>query len=348
MKKRSIICAAAVLLVLPVMSFAQGTNSGATVTAPFLVTPPVIDGAVSDGEWDAAATLEGPWSDHGSTAQADSAFPTTVKVAYSLKGLYILFECVDDEVLAKAGASEYLGSGPTAVEGQGQPFGFGEDTDYLAVYLDPTNYQDDQLNANYFSYSIQAEPAVTATGGSESSSYTYSEAGQSGRFKRLFNPPLTDNDGNVHYWAGGVSWELDGTVIVDGPTDAGYVMEWFIPWGDLDGYYQNWAGEILDGLSDIGQDETDPFYSSNALLHAYFAGEGGSVSYPGFGAVTGMPMPGSTWKVQFSRYSEGMTPQYVNWVGDTGGFVTRPFGNLVFGDAEVTAVRDAILHELSQ
>jgi hypothetical protein len=347
MKKESIYGALAIILLLPVIGFAQGTNSGATVTAPFLSTPPVIDGAVSAGEWDSAATLEGPWSDHGSATEANPDFPTTVKVAYSLKGLYILFDCVDDAVNAVAGASEFLGSGPT-VEGQGQPFTFGGETDYLAVYVDPANYQDDQPNASWFSYSIQAEPAVTATGGSETSSYTYSESGQYGRFKRLFNPPLTDADGTEHFWANGVSWDLQGSMLVDGPTDTGYVMEWFIPWGDLDGYYQNWAGEVLDGLADVGQDETDTFFSLNAMFHAYFVAEDGSISYPGLGAVTGMPMPGTTWKIQFCRYSQGMAPDYINWVGDTGGFVTRPFGNLVFGDAEVTAIRDAIIHELAQ
>jgi hypothetical protein len=331
-------------LLVPGIVMAQATNEGAKVVAPFLVTPPTIDGVVSDGEWDAAATAEGDWSDHGSTTLADPAYPTTVKVAYGLQGLYILYDCVDDEVLAIAGGSEYLGSGPT-VEGQGQPFTFGGATDYLATYIDPTNYADNLPGADNYSYSIQGEPAVTATDGAETASYTYTEAGQSGSFKRRFVPPIEATDGTLHYWAGGISWELpENALIVDGPTENGYVMEWFLPWNTFDGYFPNWASQVSDALADIDQDATDPVLSANALVHSLRTADGVDNGYPGLGNVTGMPLPGTQWKIQFSRYTEMAAPQYTNWVGDTGGFVTRPFGTLEFGTAEASDIRDAMLH----
>lgn len=347
MVKQVILTVFAVCMV-SAMAFAQGTNEGATVTAPFLVTPPVIDGVVSDGEWDAAGVTEEQWTQHDAATPEDANYPTQARVAYSVNGLYILFECVDDMVLAGAGGSEFLGSGPSGIEGQGQPFTFGGDTDYLAVYIDPTNYADDLPSSSLFSYSIQTEPAVTFTEGEEESSYTYTEVGQFGAFKRLFNPPVVDADGNTVYWANGVSWELDGAQIVDGPTENGYVTEFFIPWTDLSGYYANWASQVLEGIADVGLDATDPFNVENGISRAILFAEDGTPSYAGFGAVTGMPMPGTQWKIQFCRYSAESVPQYVNWVGDTGGFVSRPFGNLVFGDAPATAVRDAIMHMASQ
>ncbi|MBZ0256066.1 hypothetical protein K8I31_08395 [bacterium] len=337
--KKLLLFALAACLIVPA---ALAVNEGATVTAPFLATPPTIDGVVSDGEWDDAAVPPGDWSDHGSATLAGDE-TTVVKVAYSVDGLYILFQCVDPEVLAGNG-SEYLGSGPTAVDGQAQPFTFSGPTDYLAIYVDPSNYPDDGLNSSFFSYSIQAEPAVTAW--DEDASYTYTEAGQNGRFKRKFDPPLVDNDGVTHYWAGGISWELNKSKIIDGPTADGYVMEWFVAWTDLDGYYMNWASEVLDGIADVALDETDPFNSENGLVHAFFldADSGAGIGGTGFGNATGMPLPGTEWKIQFSRYSQTAVPSYTNWVGDTGGFVTRPFGTLIFGDASGSAVRDALMH----
>ena len=338
--KKTLLFGMALSLLAPAV---QALNEGATVTAPFLATPPTIDGVVSPGEWDDAMVAPGEWSEHNSDLTEDSLEPTVVKVAYSVDGLYILFECTDTGVAAAAGASEFLGNGPTAIDGQAQPFTFGGATDYLAIYLDPTNYSDDAVNANFFSYSIQAEPGVTANGAD--ASYTFTEAGQNGRFKRKFDPPLVDNDGVTHHWAGGVSWELNKSKIIDGPTSDGYVMEWFIAWTDLDGYYQNWASEVLDGVSDVALDQLDTFNIQNALVHSFFLdAEGNAVGGMGFGNVTGMPMPGTEWKVQFSRYTQAAAPQYTNWVGDTGGFVSRPFGSLVFGQASGSAVREALMH----
>lgn len=328
--KKLLLFALAACLIVPA---AQAVNEGATVTAPFLATPPTIDGVVSAGEWGDAAVASGEFSEHNTDLTEDPLEPTTVKVAYSVDGLYILFECTDTSVLAAAGGSEINGA---------NTFSFGGDTDYLAVYVDPSNYPDDALNSAWFSYSIQAEPGVTANSADES--YTYSEKGQFGRFKNKYDPPQQNDDGTVTYWGNGVSWDLKDSKLVDGPTSDGYAMEWFIAWTDLDGYYQNYGSEVLDSIVDVGLDQADPFNIETALVHGFFLDGDNVIGGIGFGNATGMPLPGTTWKIQFARYTSAAAPQYTNWVGDTGGFVSRPFGNLVFGEASGSAVRDALMH----
>jgi hypothetical protein len=343
---RKSILAVSALLVLPVFTMAQGSNDGATVVATFLPVPPTVDGTVAAGEWDAAGVAPGAWSDHGSATGADAAFPTTVKVAYSIDGLYILFSCVDDEVIAGAGGSEHLGSGPTGAPGQQQPFTFGGATDYLAIYLDPLNYANDAPNSNFYSYSIQAEPGVTWD--NADSSYTYTELGQFGGHAAKLNPPIVNADGNLQYWAGGVSWDAPGMVVKDGPTADGYVMEFFMPWDMFSGYTTNFASEVLDGISDINLDNTDaPYAVQNALSHAFRFDADNKAYSVGSGVVTGMPKAGSQWKIQFCRYSETAVPAYSNWVGDTGGFASKPFGTIEFGglpDDGGTSIREAFIH----
>ncbi len=62
--------------------------------APFLKTPPVIDGSMAKGEWDDAASLSGFWYDYG---QADVRFmapPQTqlqVYAGYDMEHLYIAY-----------------------------------------------------------------------------------------------------------------------------------------------------------------------------------------------------------------------------------------------------------------
>ncbi len=328
--KKFLLFGMALSLLAPV---ALALNEGATVTAPFLATPPTIDGVVSAGEWDDAAVASGEWSEHSSDLTQDPLEPTVVKIAYSVDGLYILFECTDTNVAAAAGGSE--------INGQ-NTFSFGGDTDYLAVYLDPLNYADDALNSAWFSYSIQAEPGVTVN--AEDESYTYSEVGQFGRFRNKFDPPLDNGDGTLTYWGGGVTWDLSNTKIVDGPTDDGYAMEWFISWTDLNGYYANYGSEVLEAVIDVGLEQTDPFNVLNGIVHGFFLDGDNVIGNIGFGNVTGMPMPGTAWKIQLARYTEAAAPQYTNWVGDTGGFVSRPFGNLIFGEASGSAVREALIH----
>lgn len=343
MFRKSILAAG--LLVMPVFAMAQGSNDGATVVAPFLAVPPIVDGTVSAGEWDAAGVAPGGWTDHGSATPADANFPTSVKVAYGLNGLYVLFECVDDEVIAGAGASEFLGSGPTGVAGQGQPFTFGGATDYLAVYVDPSNYADSNPSSSSYSYSIQAEPGMTWN--NAPSSYTYTELGQFGGFAAKLDPPLTNADGNLQFWAGGVSWEAPDMVIKDGATANGYVMEFFFPWSTFSGYTTNWASQPLDGISDIRADSTDPFNVENATVPAFRFSDTGEPFSVGIGAVTGMPAAGTEWKIQFCRYSQTAVPSYTNWVGDSGGFVSRPFGNLEFGTiagSGPNSIQEAFLH----
>ncbi|MEW6235003.1 MAG: hypothetical protein AB1656_06425 [Candidatus Omnitrophota bacterium] len=321
-----------------------------TVTAPFVAKAPAIDGVVSAGEWDGAATVEGAWNEHSSATPADAAEPTVVKVCYSVDALYILFQCTDTNVQSGAVNSEFLASGPANAVGFnqpiGQPFTFGGDTDYLAVYIDPTNYDNASPGADDYSYSIQMEPSKAAKNEVDAfgNSYTYTEAGRWGGFKRLFNPPVKTADGKTQYWANGISWELKDSKILDGKTSNGFVVEWKFVWTDFDGYWRNWANEPLSGVSDIGLDATDVYNGVYGLIKAFNLDAADTVFPIGTGAVTGMPKPGLVWKIQFCRYSKDSTPQYTNWVGATGGFVSRPFGDLIFGTASGSDVAEALMH----
>ncbi|RJP26462.1 MAG: hypothetical protein C4527_14970 [Candidatus Omnitrophota bacterium] len=325
------------LLVTPGLVFAQ------SYTANFVATPPVIDGVVSPGEWDAAApALGSDWTDHASATPADPAEPTKVRVLYSVDALYILYECTDTDVISVVSGSERLNSSLDGTPGKQASGTVGwtfANTDYLAIYLDPANVADDRtdVDPNNYSYSIQAEPSVSFFGEKDDwgNSYNYSEFGRWGGF-RLRNPNPVNVGGVTQYWLGGGSWEIYNSQIVDGPTADGYVMEFRIPWEDLNyPYYQHVGSSIADNL--IILDGEDAAVRNDASSLWGLAAVNG-------GDVTGMPQPGTVWKVQFCRHSASANPQYTNWVGNTGGFVSRPFGNLVFGAATGTAVREALLH----
>jgi len=329
----------AAALCFPQLGLAQGTNSGASVTAPFVATPPVIDGKITAGEWDAAQVAPGTWSAHDSATPA--SVKTVVKAVYSVDGVYFLFDCDDTKVESAAPGSEYYHD--LNIDGAVlNPFTFGGATDYLAIYVDTANYQDGLPNADAYSYSIQFEPSQTAKNEKDprGNSYNYTECGRWGGFRMPLNPPIEDNDGNIVYWLNGVQWQgSEDMKIMDAARAGGYVMEIFLPWSMFTGYYQNFADTDLWPAVDA----FDPFGAANGIIRNLEMADDGTEAVVGTGIVTGMPKPGTTWKVQFARY-DGTTGEYVNWVGDTGGFVSRPFGNLVFGPASATNVQNALMY----
>jgi len=338
MRRYAVVALLAGLCAVP-LAAQQQSNEGATVTAPFMVVPPTIDGKVSPGEWDAAGVAPGQWTMHNNTDPADPVQTTKVRVAYGLKGLYILYECVDSEPMALAGGSEVRGV---------NTFSFAGDTDYLATYIDPTNYTGP--NADIYSYSIQIEPSFTANneGDALGNCYTFTESGRYGSFRMLYQPPRVMEDGTVHYFGGGMEWDLKDSKIKDGPMADGYVCEWLVAWTDLIGYWRHNLGNMTQISGSVYEvelngDVSTPEASQFGTIQAYEIPEGASPAPVGHG-MTGLPPEGTKWQMQFSRYN-GTIGEYTNWVGDTGGFVSRPFGTLIFGSAPPTAVRDAMLYK---
>ena len=168
-----------------------GVAFGQSYTANFVSTPPTIDGQVAAGEWDAAEPAIGAnWTDHASATAADPNEPTKVRVLYSVDGLYILYECTDTEVVSVVLGSERGNGTPEGTPGR-QPSGeMGwtfSGTDYLAIYLDPANVPDDAeiIDPSAFSYSLQAEPSMTANSESDDmgNSYNFTEFGRFGGFR---------------------------------------------------------------------------------------------------------------------------------------------------------------------
>jgi hypothetical protein len=348
MGRLSFIGIMAALLLLPAIGFAQGTNSGATITAPFVGNAPVIDGQIADGEWATVGIAEGTWSDHGSDAVA--AWTTTVKICYSVDAVYFLYECEDPLVESLATGTEYL-QGMTDIDGQlNSTFAWGGETDYLSLYVDPANYADGSPGVDDYSYSIQWEPSITAKDEKDAAgnSYYFTESGRWGGFRTLLDPPIVDSNGVTHYWAGGGAWQGKGIEIVDGASSDGFICEVKVPWASFNGYWRRSMENGVD-LGDnlyeafINGDATDPYMSEWGAMKVLNIAADDTVAPVGSGIVSGMPMEGTTWKVQFCRFSNGDLG-YVNWVGDTGGFVSRPFGNLVFGPASGSAVENAMLH----
>lgn len=320
------------LLALPM------TAMGQSYTVNFTATPPSIDGSVADGEWDAAEPITG-FTSHDSGDAEDSAEPTEVRALYSVDGLYVLFNCTDTDVIAGSIDSERYGAHPDDFAERipaGDAGWTFANTDYLAIYLDPANVANDAEVDNgpdFYSYSLQMEPSNTALESLDERglSHNYTEAGQFGGAQIKLDEPYESSDGNTYYWVGGLSWEVNGAEILDGPTDTGYVMEVFLPWSDLNAPYYLRGAEFLEGSVFVEGFATNEFATQGML-----AVDGG--------LVTGMPTPGTVWKAQFARHSASASVQYVNWVGDTTGFVSRPFGDLVFGDAPATAVLEALQH----
>ncbi len=338
MKKYLAIC----LMVCAALA-GSGLAFAQTYTVNFTADPPAADGVVSPGEWDAAEAPITEFTDHGGSAESDPAEPTSVRLLYSVDALYILYECTDTDVVSIVTGSERLASAAEGTPGRqtaadmGWTFG---GTDYIAVYLDPANVADDRedLNPDLYSYSIQAEPSITANNENDDlgNSYNYSEHGRYGSF-RVRNPNPVEVDGVTQYWLTGLSWEIYNTTITDGPTDDGFVMEFRIPWEDLNyPYYQHVGSEIIDGLIILDAEDATVRNQETSVW--------GLASVDG-GAVSGMPAPGTVWKAQICRHSASADPAYVNWVGDTSGFVSRPFGDLLFGEATGTDVSNAMLHD---
>lgn len=337
MKKSLFAFLAISALILPQVVFSQ------SYTVNFTATPPTIDGQVSAGEWDAAESpLGSDWTSHDSATPYDEAEPTSVRVLYSVDGIYILYECVDTLVQSVTVDSERLNGSVAGTPGRvasgdaGWTFG---NTDYLAIYIDPANVADDRTDVDpgAYSYSLQAEPSMTANQevDDQGNSYNYTEFGRYGGF-RVRNPNPVDVGGVTEYWVTGGSWEIPNSKVLDGPTSDGYVMEFFIPWKDLNyPYYEFVADEIIDGGTILD--------AQDATVRQFETALWGLARVDG-GDVTGMPLPGTTWKIQFCRHSASAAVQYINWVGDTGGFVSRPFGQIVFGEATATDIRDAMMH----
>lgn len=327
---------AGAILALPIGAMAD------TYTVNFTATPPTIDGVVSEGEWDAAGDWITGFTEHSSPTAEDSTEPTRVKALYSVDGIYFLFDCTDTDVVSVTVDSEYLGAPQTeGMPGRVPPSDAGwtfAGTDYCAIYIDPANVSDvegeDVDNPNFYSYSLQFEPSITANDERDArgNSHNYTEFGQFGGAWIKLDEPHTAPNGTEYFWTGGLSWELFDGKIVDGTKADGYIVEVFIPWSDLNHNY------FLRGAEFVGADDvwTSDFASNEFATQGMIEVEGG--------AVSGMPMPGTEWKVQLCRHSASASPDYVNWVGDTGGFVSRPFGTFVFGDAPPTAVRDALQH----
>lgn len=300
-------------------------------TANFVVKPPVIDGKVSAGEWDAAAPAIVKFTDHGSDAAQDPKEPTKVRALYSLKGLYILFECTDTLVESAATGTEGPGVSPS------WPF---VGTDYCAVYVDPANVADDRADlpadpgVNFYSYSIQAEPSRVAQSAEET--FTYTEAGRYG--DSLTRNP--DTTAEARWIKGPNAWQLTDGKVFDGKTSDGYVMEYFIPWTDLNRPYYQFVGSVITGNAIVLNAADAEILKAEDTIWGLEAAPGGK--------VTGMPMAGATWKIQFARHSASANDgagEYVNWVGNTNGFVSRPFGNLVFGDVTSSQINDAMLYQ---
>lgn len=320
------------------------TASAQSYTVNFTATPPTIDGVASPGEWDAAEPITG-FTEHSSDTPEDSAEATTVVALYSVDGLYLGYICTDTDVVSVTLGSERLGSTPEGTPGRvpaGEAGWTFAGTDYCAIYIDPANVSDDatDVDPSFYSYSLQFEPSMTANGEMDDmgNSYNYSEHGRFGG-ALVRNPNPVEVDGTTPYWIGGLGWDIEGTRIVDGATADGYLVELFIPWSDISYPYYQAAIEFIsaDGESFYLGDWDEPTVrnSVDAVM--------GAVRIEG-GAVTGMPVPGTTWKVQLARHSASAAVTYVNWVGGTGGFVSRPFGDFVFGDAPASAVAEALMH----
>ncbi len=331
------------LLVL--FGMVAGMAGAQNYTVNFTSKPPTIDGAVSAGEWDAAAPAITGFTQHDAAVAEDSTEPTKVRVLYGVTGLYVLYECTDKEVVSVVTGSERFNGAPEGTPGQQSSGNVGwtfAGTDYLAIYIDPANVADDRtdVDPSFYSYSLQAEPSITAKNEKDDkgNSYNYTEAGRYGGdvVRNTLFPTINDA---VVMWFGGGCWELNKTQIKDGATANGYVMEFMIPWGDLYcPYYERYGGRLADNIVELnGMD--DQLNTEPETVWGLERVEGGK--------VTGMPVPGTVWKVQFSRHSASAEPQYVNWVGSTGGFVSRPFGNLIFGEVKGgdTAVQNAALHQ---
>lgn len=335
MRKLGVLALAAFCLV-PMVAGAQQSNEGATVTAPFMAIPPVIDGVMSPGEWDNAGVAPGTWTAHDSTTVA--ANKTEVRVCYGIDGFYILYICTDSQPVAVGTNSE--------IHGTMNGFAFGAANDYIATYLDPLYCKDAG-----FTYSIQAQPSKTSLDWLDDvteSSFNYTELGQWGGRRMIYNPPVEIN-GVLQYAGGGGGWDLMDSKIVDGPVTGGWCSEWKIAYSDLVPmamHNMGDAAQIEGPLYELylNGDTADPLKNQYLTLRTHVVAEDGTYqNYVGWGGGNGMPAPGTKWWMNFCR-CENTSGQYTNWVGDSGGFVSAPYGDVVFGPASGSDVANATLH----
>lgn len=327
-------------------ALARETNEGAQLVAPFAGIPPVIDGVVSEGEWDNAGTAGGAWSPHNDPAPVDPAFVPVVKVQYGLRGLYILFEHPKPDPAA-GDAFERLGEW---VNGSGFVW-----QNYCSVYIDPTGGETGE------SFGFHAEPSVSVHGPDAvdpmGNSYTETGVGRGGLATRwtsveaaMAAQGVTADE--VWFWdSRRLAWDFTDSRVLDGlkPDGSGFVVEWMISYTDLShGFWNGWA-VVAGDLADVNLDE-DRFLKNDAGNGPLAVG----LSAPEFAKsyVNGMPAPGTVWEMNFGANwaidNDESTPAFYNWVGDTAGFDTKPFGRVIFGEAEPAAVREAILHDLNQ
>jgi hypothetical protein len=68
------------------------------LTVPRTATPPLIDGDTSDAVWRQAAVIARLLPAADAAAAADGLRPTTVRVLWDARHLYVAFDCTDDEV----------------------------------------------------------------------------------------------------------------------------------------------------------------------------------------------------------------------------------------------------------
>jgi len=138
------------LLLLPAISYGQ------SYTVNFTAMPPVIDGKVSAGEWDAASPAITTFIAHDTGDAEDANELTKVRVLYSVDALYILYECTDTNVVSVVKGSELKNGYPADTPGRQGSTDMGwtfAGTDYLAVYLDPANVADDRTDVDPSLYS---------------------------------------------------------------------------------------------------------------------------------------------------------------------------------------------------
>ncbi len=341
MKRVLVIACVAVLFMAAGIAGAQDqTNDTATLTAPFCVVPPVIDGQISAGEWDDGGVADGPWSIHNNADLVEAQFIPVVKVKYGIKGVYVLFDSPDTDPTS-GGNYEWKG----AVNG----FSW---TNYCTVYMDTTGGETAD------SWGFQAEPSMSALGSDAvnplGNSYGYDGVGLYERLRTRWTTTaqaMADQEvgaDEVVYWAGGSVWDFKESQVRDGlkADGSGFVMEWFIAYNDLKhGFYTGYIGEVdAEGWAPVNAAE------DVSLTNADGTGPGTSgIVAPDHANsfVSGMPTPGTVWEMNFGAdWGDDTGPRYYNWVGDSGGFATKPHGKVTFGAPDATAVRDAILYEL--
>ena len=164
-------------------------------------TPPAIDGTVSAGEWDAAATTGGDWSLLRTPAPGiPDAENSRFRATWDANNLYLLFE------------SDYGGwNAPTG--GGGINFG----ADNINIYFDPNADGEPNVGGTVDGYQIAFNQPMGSTGGGIENSRVFTEAHVNTAF------------GNQ-----GAPWSGFANSTISQNNDAnGGVVELSIPWTDF-------------------------------------------------------------------------------------------------------------------